>query len=1246
MNFGQLVTDPNAWKRSGVVTGVHTHVAPVIVSELESISDASSKLEVKADQVHITKDLQVDGQLIMSGWPPPGGDMKLPEDPTFHTVTTTGEVNVKGQLRATGGTYMGGVLRMAGTVTMDTGIVNNDLTVSGDSHLQKITMTRLDGPFASLGSLTVLHDSNLQHTTVTELGADHVTMGGGHSTGSLIVDGETTVDVLTANGKSNLKETTVTEFGANYVTMGGGHSTGDFNVDGKLTMKSGSVTGDFTIDGKLDALIDSKEDINTSKNVYASTFDGTTVDVYNSKSTIVKTTTISHITDGKAVVAGKFHFQEDVTADNDVHVDKGTVYADTVVATSEISGALVNADIKVTTKDVAATGQVSGETITAQGLISGKNLTVTDKLTTKDLHVNGSLDFNGTFKPRSIHIEVDSTFGKQTTHINESKITIFDTNPAIWNTGQGEITLDGGHGSIKCNGQMVVHNQYDTTGNPSGVQADFISTMPYLDAISGHRSDFGKNLASESIYAVGGIQTDEGFYIDTSLYPKRFTSDSEFCKHTIQMLTPEMHTNSIRAYDTAHNSNVFRMTMNSENMTFKTSQGQSLMHLTDNLHVDIHTKLGGGYYVEWGEEEQTRIAVGPDQQNGQLFLGRWDKNIPSTANGDNLDNFADLNIQGDIRFSDRPTNWASGQIYGGLTNERGLEIHRITAYGSLLAYRPWDFSNAEVSGLPGGSGGGGYPSIEEHPEYVTITKPLKLAYLNVNVVGSMNIGVIEFEAGLDMTKAHIIGDLKSLDKEMLVGADTSHHRYGEYVIQEVIDGDVVRTVGTAGGQTISWDKADTSQFNTIKPKQMEPYDDSIKFVGQMDFTNATLIGLGNQLYPSISENETKVVVDKPLETAHILTNDISPTDPDNGELCFTGHVDFENAHVTGLYPSLSEGTGGLVIAADKSLQFTKGASSPASLDPTMITEMGVRCEYVGQNMNRWEFTTTADGFPMMLAKQKLSGESTFAISSVLVVSTAPIQAPKTGSSGNFTNCHLTEGSQAEVWQAGRCVTSTGEFCSRTDEGVLIGSPKDAPSGSHAVCKVTYSSKGDRPLGIIASVETVNDSHVLHEHGGLTLKASIQEADGHSMVRVAGSGDVLAWVVEPTFDEVDMPSLSGLWEKCKDGEYGSHIVMSRHVGIEAEGYLSVDGQILDTNECSVEVSATEVKVTPPTPQLTPGLFSGVYTKSINGVVQPIQVVMICNPDYSFCFTEHYPGIEDRIAVVETTLAELLGPDTLS
>ena len=110
--------------------------------------------------------------------------------------------------------------------------------------------------------------------------------------------------------------------------------------------------------------------------------------------------------------------------------------------------------------------------------------------------------------------------------------------------------------------------------------------------------------------------------------------------------------------------------------------------------------------------------------------------------------------------------------------------------------------------------------------------------------------------------------------------------------------------------------------------------------------------------------------------------------------------------------------------------------------------------------------------------------------------------------------------------------------------------------------------------------------------------------------------------------------------------GSHTVISNHVGVEAEGYLAVDGAVLNTHDCTVEISATEVKVTPPTPQLTPALFSGVYTKSINGVVQLIQVVMICNPDYSFCFTEHYPGIEDRIAAVETTLAELLGPETIS
>ena len=187
------------------------------------------------------------------------------------------------------------------------------------------------------------------------------------------------------SGTSHLHNTVATDIGAT-----------------TMTMKRGTVLEDFTVEGKLDALIDTKEDINTSKNVYASTFDGTSVHVYNTTSTIVKTTTISHPEEGKDVVAGKFRFQEDIHADQDVHV-KGAVYGDTLVATNEVSGKLVNADIKLTTKDVSAQGEVSTNTLVAQAGITGKDLTVTNKTTTKDLKVNGSLEFSGKFKPRSIH---------------------------------------------------------------------------------------------------------------------------------------------------------------------------------------------------------------------------------------------------------------------------------------------------------------------------------------------------------------------------------------------------------------------------------------------------------------------------------------------------------------------------------------------------------------------------------------------------------------------------------------------------------------------------------------------------------------------------------------------------------------------------------------------------------------------------------------------------------------------------
>ena len=223
------------------------------------------------------------------------------------------------------------------------------------------------------------------------------------------------------------------------------------------------------------------------------------------------------------------------------------------------------------------------------------------------------------------------------------------------------------------------------------------------------------------------------------------------------------------------------------------------------------------------------------------------------------------------------------------------------------------------------------------------------------------------------------------------------------------------------------------------------------------------------------------------------------------------------------------------------------------------------------------------------------------------------------------------------------VTSTGEYCARDSNGDLIAEPVNAPSSAHAICKVAPATDGDSAIGIVVSTEVVSNKIVNHHHGGITIVADVNEADGHKMVRVASSGDVLAWVVQPTFDEVDVPSLSGLWSKCIGDGYGNHVVLSSHVGVEAEGHLAVDNQIIDTSTSTVSVSSDSITLIPAAASLTHQLFSGIYTKTINGINQGTDVILLCNEDFSFALTEHLNGVENRLAAVEATLAELLGPE---
>ena len=433
---------------------------------------------------------------------------------------------------------------------------------------------------------------------------------------------------------------------------------------------------------------------------------------------------------------------------------------------------------------------------------------------------------------------------------------------------------------------------------------------------------------------------------------------------------------------------------------------------------------------------------------------------------------------------------------------------------------------------------------------------------------------------------------------------------------------------------------------------------TLEFHNTVDFSGASVTGLPG-LVGSITESTTAINVDsKPI---HLLPPEIGADintqihhdrvttvriDSGNSTMNAHGAWDFANATVTGLpeggdtFNNIYESGGALMVLTDRTIQFAGGHTIVAQ-DHVFAQRFGrdnhVYCDYVNNDNSGRYITWSLYGDEDLMRLY-----STGAFSRGLECR-VPIYAPKKGSSGNFTHCHLTEGSQAITWEPGRVVVSTGEFCSRADDGSLIGDPKDAPTGSHAICKVAYAGAGTVALGVIASAETVTSQEVHHEHGGITLVAAVQESDGHKMVRVASSGDVMAWVVQPTFAEIDVPPLSGLWAKCKTDEYANEVVLSNHVGVEADGYLSVDSQIIDTSTATVTVAADKVCVYHPAPTMTPDLFSGLYTKTINGITQDINIVMHCNADYSFSFSEHFPSFEARVSALEATIAELTGPE---
>ena len=102
-----------------------------------------------------------------------------------------------------------------------------------------------------------------------------------------------------------------------------------------------------------------------------------------------------------------------------------------------------------------------------------------------------------------------------------------------------------------------------------------------------------------------------------------------------------------------------------------------------------------------------RLAVNDQGEEGKVYLGRWDNNLPNDSDSDVLATFGDINMQGTTRFSDVPTNWNSGAAFGSISLTDGLKFDKMSPHGTLLTCTgAWDFTNASVTGISGGGGGG------------------------------------------------------------------------------------------------------------------------------------------------------------------------------------------------------------------------------------------------------------------------------------------------------------------------------------------------------------------------------------------------------------------------------------------------------------------------------------------------------------------------------------------------------------
>ena len=1210
MNFDSVIVDTDAWKGTGTVSGVHTHSAPIVLttnSKLASAEDQTSTLEVLSDKVVVEKDLLVKGTLIAPGFTP-GNPGTYPPNPTFSDVTFTHS-----------STNMG----MTNTAFLH---VTGPAAVDGVLTAEHIKLNDID-----------FHDGVVQGKQLT---ADHATI-----TGSMRVVGQADIDtvkmdkgqardfetdtlaswttcLISVTDEAEFKDQVTFDEVVTLIAMTNAaflHVTGPATVDGVFTtskVKANEIETD-TLASQTSGLIYITDEAEFKDQVtfdnkttfkdearFQNHIDGTTagfqeVNTYTSAVTFLKADVLSSNTEGSKIqVADQLNFQQDVTSDK-------KITALDIVGTNTVGGGSFTPDSLTVEndawvkKDLTVTG-----TATVHGLLAPHSLNVTTDMEGHNLHVRGNLTVDGTnnipvpshIYPTKITLNHDYTTGHQKTELTSNKITLEDTTV----TGFADITLDGAEGTIKCNGGITCHNQYASTAEPAGVTCDYVNTLNVaIDTITGHRSDFGRNVAGESIYTNGQIES-----------------------HSLKT------TSIFGGVSCLGNWNFSGATV-----TGLPGGGGGTSYPSITEHND---------YVQISKELRTNdIQTAGDTP--LQFLGSV--------------NFSNANVTGlpEAGYPSITEHNHEIEVTKNMQFENGIKLaHLEPLNDALMVTGAIDFAGATVTGLPHGTT---YPAISEHPDYVNISKQLRASNmisgteLMANKISPENASVI-FEGEMDFSNANVIGlpehpgtsypsiteesQYLKFDKPFGISDQTQiiiikdpEEEDPDVMIAKVngynvltITDEFIESTAQLRALKLGYDAAGI-HFDLSTNKRIDMrLDDALAFsILQMPDTSTRTID-----YSTVTLLNTLYVNSIHARPPNAGVNFTNQCTFEQG-VTFNNHVDVANATVTGF-----------TVVAGNQINLLPSPNNEVGIG-TRIDDQQVQTQYVGMPNAVIYFDTS----PPQGIYNKILGKNILSINDHLVNCARPFHTVSKSSSGNFTHCHLTEGSQAQIYEPGTVVTSTGEFCARDEDGILITYPKDTPSNAHAMCKVKHAVKGERALGIIVSNEVVANNVVNHDHGGITIRSPVQEQDNYKMLRVASSGDAMAWVVLPTFSEVDLPPLSGLWQKCTDDGYGSHTVLSNHVAIEAEEYLAIDNEIIDISQSNVIITATEVKVTQPAPSLTPNLFSGVYTKTNNGVTQPVNIVMVCNSDYSFVFSEHYPGIEDRINALEATIAELTGPD---